>query len=664
MARIARASLLAAVALGVLAGPTTAATFTVNSTADAPDSTTTDNACSVAGATGGVCTLRAAVQQANASPDTDRIVVPAGTYALTRVGGEQAALSGDLDVTQSVTFDGAGARGTVIDQQVTEGVVDVRPGAGSVTIEGLTLRGGDSPGSAGAGLANRATVMLVDSAVRENASVRSAGAGIYNAASLTVDRSLIAGNSSGAAAGGGGLYNDGGLVAVRNSTLSGNSASAGAALMSVGNGPSTTVEYSTVTSNTGGAAVGHTGGGQTSIRDSIVAGNGIDCSGPIATQGRNIESSTTCGFTAAGDRQNVNPLLAPLAYSGPGDPTETHVPQPGSPAIDAASAAGCPAVDQRGASRPSGPTCDSGAVEVQQAGAGPSASQPSVLGLDPFAAERLPGEPNVVTATARNGDGSPAAGRTVRYAITGPNAGSGIAITDSAGVARISWEGVREGTDVVSAYVDTNGNAVRDGGEPVAQATVRWILPAPRQGRTFNIEPVSGVVRYRFPRRSRARVGAAGQTSGILEEARQVPIGTSVDVRRGRVKMTTAAGRGLTQSSQFYGGVYTTTQPPRGARPVTELRMSESLTCRSGRGKVTASRARSRRLWGNGRGRFRTRGRHSVATVRGTIWLQKDTCTKTTTTVRRGSVIVRDLVKRKNVRVKAGGRYVARARRR
>jgi hypothetical protein len=98
---------------------------------------------------------------------------------------------------------------------------------------------------------------------------------------------------------------------------------------------------------------------------------------------------------------------------------------------------------------------------------------------------------------------------------------------------------------------------------------------------------------------------------------------------------------------------------------MTELRLTETLRCVTPRrGRVTSSRARSRRLWGNGKGRFRTRGRHSIATVRGTIWLQQDTCNTTTTVVRRGTVVVKDLAKHKNVTVKAGHRYVAHARRR
>jgi hypothetical protein len=164
------------------------------------------------------------------------------------------------------------------------------------------------------------------------------------------------------------------------------------------------------------------------------------------------------------------------------------------------------------------------------------------------------------------------------------------------------------------------------------------------------------------PRRSGKGVSAAGASS-LLTEARQVPLDTVVDVRRGRVRMTTTSNRsGGVQKGEFYGGVYTTRQSGSSGRPITELRLAESLICRpSTRSSgVTASRARSRRLWGNARGRYRTRGRFSTATVRGTIWVQKDNCRTTTTVVREGSVTVRDLVKRKNVTVRAGKRYVAR----
>jgi ferric-dicitrate binding protein FerR (iron transport regulator) len=76
---------------------------------------------------------------------------------------------------------------------------------------------------------------------------------------------------------------------------------------------------------------------------------------------------------------------------------------------------------------------------------------------------------------------------------------------------------------------------------------------------------------------------------------------------------------------------------------------------------VQSSRARTRQLWGRGKGRFRTRGRHSTATVRGTYWLTKDSCNSTVTVVREGVVTVHDFAKNKDVKVKAGKRYIARA---
>ena len=71
-------------------------------------------------------------------------------------------------------------------------------------------------------------------------------------------------------------------------------------------------------------------------------------------------------------------------------------------------------------------------------------------------------------------------------------------------------------------------------------------------------------------------------------------------------------------------------------------------------------RAAKRRLWGSGHGLFVTRGRNSVAAVRGTIWLTQDTCAGTLVAVRRGLVEVRDLVKHRKVMVPAGEHYLAR----
>ena len=64
----------------------------------------------------------------------------------------------------------------------------------------------------------------------------------------------------------------------------------------------------------------------------------------------------------------------------------------------------------------------------------------------------------------------------------------------------------------------------------------------------------------------------------------------------------------------------------------------------------------NRRLWGNGRGRFRTRGRYGAATVRGTKWLTDDRCDGTLVRVKRGKVAVKDLQRpRKQARVVTAG---------
>jgi hypothetical protein len=74
-------------------------------------------------------------------------------------------------------------------------------------------------------------------------------------------------------------------------------------------------------------------------------------------------------------------------------------------------------------------------------------------------------------------------------------------------------------------------------------------------------------------------------------------------------------------------------------------------------------KVKSRKLWGDGKGAFRTRGEYSAATVRGTRWLVQDTCAGTLTKVAVGVVAVRDNVKRTTVILRARNSYLARPKR-
>jgi hypothetical protein len=156
-------------------------------------------------------------------------------------------------------------------------------------------------------------------------------------------------------------------------------------------------------------------------------------------------------------------------------------------------------------------------------------------------------------------------------------------------------------------------------------------------------------------------------------------VGSLVDTRKGAVELvsaTDAAGR--TQTGTFNGGLFRV-QQRLGAKGRTDLILSGgrfAKTCRrAGRAAksgvlavTSAKRKRSRRtvrkLWGrDSGGRFRTYGRDSVATVRGTRWLTLDRCDGTLVRVTEGAVAVRDRRRGKTVVVRAGRSYFARHRR-
>ena len=198
-------------------------------------------------------------------------------------------------------------------------------------------------------------------------------------------------------------------------------------------------------------------------------------------------------------------------------------------------------------------------------------------------------------------------------------------------------------------------------------------LPAPVIGRSVNVGPVRGEVFVKLAA-TRSSVGAAqakGRGFIPLRSARQIPVGSLLNTRKGVVRLVSAADRrGKKQQADFNAGLFRTLQSPRG-RGLTELRLSSGkfsgCVLRGKRSSVAQSARRRyrkrtvRRLRGNGSGRFRTRGRYSSATVRGTDWTVTDRCDGTLTQVKRGRVAVRDIRRKKTINLRAGKRYLARA---
>jgi hypothetical protein len=115
------------------------------------------------------------------------------------------------------------------------------------------------------------------------------------------------------------------------------------------------------------SSIGSAAPGPPTLLNTIVAQNsastGSDCNTALDSAGHNLERHASCGFTAAGDQQETNPLLEALADNG--GPTRTMALRPGSPAKNHGSNLGCPATDQRGVRRPQGNRCDVGAYEAR-----------------------------------------------------------------------------------------------------------------------------------------------------------------------------------------------------------------------------------------------------------------------------------------------------------
>jgi hypothetical protein len=188
-----------------------------------------------------------------------------------------------------------------------------------------------------------------------------------------------------------------------------------------------------------------------------------------------------------------------------------------------------------------------------------------------------------------------------------------------------------------------SGNTIVEPGAP----------PPPVEGKSANVAVVSGKVLVKKPNGKFVP----------LSDAKQIPMGSTLDATHGIVKLDSAVNRlGGTQTGNFGGGQFRVTQTRK--NPLTQLTMGGggfgACKTRVPRGG-SAARTHRRRLFGNAHGRFRTRGRNSSATVRGTKWSMTDTCAGTLTAVQRGTVIVRDFTLRKNKTVKAGHRYFARA---
>ncbi|HMQ30439.1 MAG TPA: right-handed parallel beta-helix repeat-containing protein [Chloroflexaceae bacterium] len=309
-----------------------AAAFTVNSTSDSVDINPGDGICATSA---GVCTVRAAVMEANAFPGADTINIPAGTYTLRIATGGDDAAFGDLDILAPLTVVGAGAGATILsggdppigappNVLAVDRLFEIHPTAGNVTLRNLAVQGGWSAEDGG-GIYNASpgTLRLESVAVTGNHSEVEGGGIFHDAGRLIVTGTAAAPSSfaDNTARAGGGIYSTGLMnangvatrVEVAFATFSGNSAAvAGGAIESTDQGLLTVADSSFSGNHTEGegGAVAATSKGSASFNRVAFSGNSAAEGGGalyIDTEGQSTLASTTFSGNSAGalDSSNV-----------------------------------------------------------------------------------------------------------------------------------------------------------------------------------------------------------------------------------------------------------------------------------------------------------------------------------------------------------------------
>ena len=315
--------------------------------------------------------LRIAIEKADVA-----YVLSGGTAANTitfapNVTGTITLTTGELVIKSNLTIIGPGANLLTISGNNASRVFYISPDNISrpvtVTLEGLTVAGGNGVGATNTGngggiLNDGSTLTLNNCTVSDNTSVFNAGGISNSGGTLSLNNCTVSGNSAGGN-GGGILSQNNGTVTLTNSTVSDNAtATNGGGIL---NGGMMKITNSTVTGNradSDGDALGSGGGiapsGTETLNNTIVAGNFVGTGttpddiiitfGTIDTASNNlIGDAATAGGIANGVNSNkvgnggvgtldINTLLD-TTLANNGGPTLTHRLKPNSPALDAGS---------------------------------------------------------------------------------------------------------------------------------------------------------------------------------------------------------------------------------------------------------------------------------------------------------------------------------------
>jgi hypothetical protein len=165
-------------------------------------------------------------------------------------------------------------------------------------------------------------------------------------------------------------------------------------------------------------------------------------------------------------------------------------------------------------------------------------------------------------------------------------------------------------------------------------------LPPPVFETSADLARVSGQVYVKLP---------GSSTFTLLTSAINVPLGTTIDARHGKVTITFQLTHGLYETGTFYGGEFKLTESANGTLIATLVGGSYAgCPAPPHPTNTTAHLATAhkkpntviRQLWGNAHGNYTTKGRYGSASVSGTIWLTQDRCDGTFVKVVKDNVFV------------------------
>ncbi len=318
--------------------------FTVNDVADTHDANVGDTFCADSN---GKCTLRAAIEEANATISQDAI-----NFALPNPSTINLTID-QLVISSNIYIVGPGARKLTVQRSQTSGtsqfrIFTVQPAAYGfqpTTIRGMAIKNGDTPSDGGAIYTEyQSNLRLADVWITNNTATESAG-GIFSAGTLTVSRSLISLNTAnGVYAGGIVNINTQGTSVISNSTLTNNIGGTGGAIYNAG---SLALVNDTITRNSArdaGSGIANGSTGTVTVLNTIIGSdnspNISSLQGAFVSGGNNLitDARNSSGFTngtngdQVSDNNTINPLLGNLADNG--GQTDTLALLTGSPAID------------------------------------------------------------------------------------------------------------------------------------------------------------------------------------------------------------------------------------------------------------------------------------------------------------------------------------------